>query len=208
MVRAMSSVEPGLSPANTSVANTPADDPYLPAAVPSDNAPPPKKSRAWLGWTVLIGGLTMFYAYSGSGPHPERVAEAQAQPSAWSMAWTWLPLVLFAVAAFWFYRQLRGSSSYQEKTNPALLALADHDFERALALFEALLPAYGSTACRAARGKSRAPSRGKRARGGLARVVHLAATTAHARVRAERRRGHPGYLAAANLTLNVGTKPL
>lgn len=128
------------------LATTLEDDPYLPAAVPGDNAPPPKKSRAWLGWLVLIVGFTIFCAYSGSGPQPERVVEARATPSAWSMPWSWVPLALFAAAALWFYRQLRGSSSFQDKQNPALLALADHDLERALALYEALLPAHGSAA--------------------------------------------------------------
>ncbi|MEO6950239.1 MAG: hypothetical protein ABI321_00395 [Polyangia bacterium] len=119
-------------------------DVYLPPQEPTDNAPPArpaKATRTTLFWLVVVVAFIAYY-YTVAGP-----SSAAAHPrteSAFSV-WPWIPLVLLVAGVFWLWRQLRGSSKFNDAQVPGLLALADGDLEHAHAIFEDLVGRYGST---------------------------------------------------------------
>jgi hypothetical protein len=119
--------------------------PYLPPDEPTDNPAVPKKKKAWrtvLLWLLLILMFVAIYQFLGGGSAPRHAhtpPSPTCEPSWWSsVAPVGVPIAIIGAFILLMWRQLRGTSKFNNKLEPGLLALADGDLGRAAEVFTAV----------------------------------------------------------------------
>jgi hypothetical protein len=126
-----------------------AKEPYLPPREPSDNPPaaPAKKAgvtKTLLLWVLLIVMFIVIYQFFNSPSTTHHVSAHQETASGGGSSWIygWLPGGAVVGMFFFFFYRLRGGNQLNQKLEPGMMALADGDLGRALAVFDQAAKEY------------------------------------------------------------------